>query len=498
MNDKSDEPANPLAQSSVCALLCLAVVAQFAVTAYANGFTIGPLIQVSQDPDPLTGCDTGFRPPGNMNFTDQFETRVVVDPTDPSHLVATWVGHDLQANFVGLSFDGGATWQETVLPGITTCTGGPFVAAVDPYLRSIAPNGDIYLASVGFAGPSAAILVNKSTDGGMTWTMPITIDQINGAGTFDDKPSTTADPANPLIAYVVFERAANSGTASTFFSRTTDGGRTWDAARQIADPGNKNANTGHQILVLPDGTVVLFFSHEERRGATYTTSLATLRSTDHGQTWLPSGGPVLGPEIKSINPSDPTIGATDPDTGVKLYEFTAAVAFAAVDRRSGALYAVWEDSRFSQGQYNSIAFSQSPDGGLTWSEPVAINRTPNNIPPADRQAFRPSIAVAANGTIGVTYYDFRFNDASPGTLTDYWLVSLRPTPQQPAMDPSSWQDEVRLTDSSFDLQAAPIFFRGEFVGDSDGLATVGSDFVAVWSMPSGTDQGNIYFRRVGP
>jgi hypothetical protein len=66
------------------------------------------------------------------------------------------------------------------------------------------------------------------------------------------------------------------------------------------------------------------------------------------------------------------------------------------------------------------------------------------------------------------------------------------------MDPSSWQDEVRLTDSSFDLQAAPIFSRGEFVGDSDGLATVGSDFVAVWSMPSGTDQGNIYFRRVGP
>ena len=47
-------------------------------------------------------------------------------------------------------------------------------------------------------------------------------------------------------------------------------------------------------------------------------------------------------------------------------------------------------------------------------------------------------------------------------------------------------------------QAAPIFSRGEFVGDSDGLATVGNDFVAVWSMPSGTDQGNIYFRRVGP
>ncbi len=493
MNDKFDELAKGLAQSVTRAIACLALAA----SAWASDFRLGPLVQVSKDPDPLAGCDTGFRPPGNMDFNDEFETRVTVDPTNPRHLVATWVGHDLQANFVGVSFDGGASWQETALPGITTCTGGPYTSAVDPYLRSIAPNGDIYLASVGFSGSSAAILVNKSTDGGLTWTMPITIDRVNGAGTFDDKPSTTADPGNSLTAYVVFERA-HSGTDSTFFSRTTDGGRTWEPAREIANPGSKNANTGHQILVLPDGTLVIFFSHEERHGGgTYTTSLATLRSTDHGQTWQPANAPILGPEIKSINPADPTTGATDPDTGVSLFEFTAAIAFAAVDRHSGALYAVWEDSRFSNGQYNSIAFSQSTDAGLTWSEPIQVNQTPTNIPPADRQAFRPSIAVAADGTIGVTYYDFRFNDASPGTRTDYWLVSLRPTRQQAATDPSNWQDEVRLTDSSFDLQSAAIFFSGEFVGDSDGLATVGNDFVAMWSMPQGTDQGNIYFRRVG-
>jgi hypothetical protein len=69
---------------------------------------------------------------------------------------------------VGVSFDGGVSWEETALPGITICTGGPFIAAVDPYLHTIAPNGDIYLASVGFSGSSAAILANKSTDGGLT------------------------------------------------------------------------------------------------------------------------------------------------------------------------------------------------------------------------------------------------------------------------------------------------------------------------------------------
>jgi hypothetical protein len=477
-------------------LPCVSVVA-VALQACGGNFTIGPIVQVSKDPDSLENCDTGFRPPGNMNFSDQFETRVAVDPTNPLHLIATWVGHDLQANFVGVSFDGGTSWQETALPG-TSCTGGAFIAAVDPYLHTIAPNGDIYLASVGFSGSSAAILATKSTDGGLTWTLPTTIDRVTGASTFDDKPSTTADPTDPLTAYVVFERTGNSGIGTTFFSRTTDGGRTWETARQIANPGSKNANTGHKLFVLPDGSLLLFFTHEERHGGgTYTTSLATLRSNDRGVTWLPITGPLLGPEIKSINPADPTIGATDPDTGVVLNEFTAAIAFAAVDRRTGALYAVWEDSRFSEGQYNSIAFAQSLNGGLTWSEPIAINRTPNDIPPADRQSFRPSIAVAADGTIGVTYYDFRFNDSSPGTLTDYWFVSMRPSLHQPATDVTNWRDEVRLTDSSFDLQAAAIF-DGEFVGDSDGLATAGEDFVAVWSMPAGTDQGNIYFRRVTP
>src|SRR5215471_6959011 len=111
MNDKFDELAKGLALSVSHGLLCLAAAAHFAARAYADGFTIGPLIQVSKDPDLLAGCDTGFHPPGNMNFSDQFETRVAVDPSNPQHLVTTWVGHDLQANFVGVSYDGGASWQ---------------------------------------------------------------------------------------------------------------------------------------------------------------------------------------------------------------------------------------------------------------------------------------------------------------------------------------------------------------------------------------------------
>ena len=41
-------------------LPCLVVAALFAAQAWASNFKLGPLIQVSKDPDTLAGCDTGF------------------------------------------------------------------------------------------------------------------------------------------------------------------------------------------------------------------------------------------------------------------------------------------------------------------------------------------------------------------------------------------------------------------------------------------------------
>lgn len=59
----------------------------------------------------------------------------------------------------------------------------------------------------------------------------------------------------------------------------------------------------------------------------------------------------------------------------------------AVDPNSGALYVVWQDARF--GPRSSVAFSQSLDGGLTWSPTIKINQTPTTEPLGDQQAFLP-------------------------------------------------------------------------------------------------------------
>src|SRR5207244_2340424 len=200
-----------------------------------------------------------------------------------------------------------------------------------------------------------------------------------------------------------------------------------------------------QLLVLPDGTLVDMFILQYAKPNQPVTQigLQLMRSTDKGQTW---SAPIAAVTMQTILRTDGS-GFTltvDPDTG-QLVRDTTDPSFA-VDSGTGNLYAVWEDGRFSNFQYNDIAFSMSSDGGFTWSPPIRINQTPLTVPPLNRQAFYPIIAVANNGAIGVSYYDFRFNTPDPGLPTDYWLVRCRPSSAKPASDPANWGSELRLTD----------------------------------------------------
>src|SRR6266849_5607208 len=106
------------------------------------------------------------------------------------------------------------------------------------------------------------------------------------------------------------------------------------------------------------------------------------------------------------------------------------------------------------------------------------------------------VAVAADGTIGVTHYDFRFNDPSPGLPTDYWLVQCHPSSTVAASNPACWGNEVRLTDSSFNMEAAHLRFGDFLLGDYFGLATAGDDFVAAFAQPDHDNVTSIFARRI--
>jgi hypothetical protein len=139
----------------------------------------------------------------------------------------------------------------------------------------------------------------------------------------------------------------------------------------------------------------------------------------------------------------------------------------------GNLYAVWQDARFTAP--SKIAFSMSTDGGLTWTTPIRIDQSPGDV-----AAFTPQIHVAADGTIGVVYYDLESATSTQPGLTDTFIVHCHSS----CADPTSWSSggETRLdTTGPFDMTRAPDA-AGYFVGDYDGLASTGAAFAAFFDM----------------
>ena len=449
--------------------------------------------------DSCTDDDPGSQP-GSISNDSEVEPWIAVDPTNPKHIVASWQ-QDRWSNggarglLVGVSFDGGKSWNDLPLPDLSLCTGGEFHRVSDPWL-TFGPTGEIYHATLavdlqlvqlllGQADQGrSAMLVQKSIDGGFTWSDPVAVIDETFAG-LNDKQSITADPFDPRAVYIVWDRLDFiNGGGPAFFSRTIDGGATWEAPRTIYDPGPDSQTLASQVVVLPDGTLIDFFNviNEIPTVPFTTNTLALKRSPDQGKTWSPAGDPIVASSM------EPSFNVNDPDTGTPLRSGDSLFDVA-VDPTNGTLYAVWQDARFGRFAHESVAFSMSKDGGFNWTEPVQINRTPSDLPIANQQAFVPSIAVTRKGMLAITYYDFRFNGAEPEALTDQWAITCKPKAKRDCSDPEQWS-ELRLTQESFDIRKTPNA-GGFFLGDYDGLAAGNNRFIAVFSVSSDTDPANL-------
>ncbi len=456
--------------------------------ASAAGAVSGSPVELSR-PNAVGTCDDGFAS-GVWPIDEAEEPFVAVNPVRPDNIVAAWIQGPFQNLVAAASFDGGQTWQRVPVP-LTTCAGGQFLIAGDVWL-SFAPDGILYgIAVSGNALSSLLPEVLKSTDGGLHWAASVP----PGSSNVDppaDHPSVTADPTNASLVYAIWNGTKSPHSSAAVFSRTTDGGSTWEPPRAIVETPSQTFIQFSQIFVLPNGTLVDLYEFyvQQPNGPITQTTLQLLRSTDHGQSW---STPVT---FVTMTPRYTPEGFTlvvDPETG-QLVKDPTNPSFA-VDMRNGNLYAVWEDGRFANFQYNDIAFSMSADGGASWSAPIRVNQTPLNIPVANRQSFLPSVAVGANGTIGVSYYDFRLNDPHPGLPTDRWLIQCHTGSNGTATDPACWTGEARLTNSSFNMEAVVPNFGGFFLGDYFGLASARNDFVATFTQPDGDNVTSVFFAR---
>jgi len=463
-------------------LSLLTLVAIIALGAVPGGVVAAP-IPVSGT-SPYATCTVGGTPTSTNYVNAEVEPYVAVNPHETTNLIGAWQqdrwsdggAHGEAAAF---SNDGGTTWVERTLPFSKCAPGGlPYDRASDPWV-SIGPDGTAYTISLSFNvvdNQNNAVAAATSTSGGATWSAPVILDADNSprGQTLIDKESVTADPVKAGTAYAVWDKVSGplpnaraaahvfGFTGPAFFAKTTDGGRTWSAAKRIVFTGNHSQTIGNQIVVDPrTGTLYDFFdlifgtnNIGKSKGPTGT-NVAYAKSTDGGDTWT-------DPQI--IN-SLQSVGVPNTRTGDIIPE-------PAIDPATGQLYVVWQDSRFNGGNYDEIALSTSGDGGATWSAPIRVNDA------TGQPAFTPMVAVNSQGTVGVSYYQY-LSQTSAALPTNYYLKK--------SPDHGASFGAALLQAGPFDMMTAPNA-RGFFVGDYEGLATIGAVFQPFFVA---TNSGNI-------
>jgi hypothetical protein len=387
---------------------------------------------------------------GGAQPETQAEPHLAINPERDTHLLAGYQegrfsGGGALALTYAVSFNGGKSWQEGLLPRLTKATGGRFDRASDPWV-AFGPGNRAYYASLAYNEGSDTsadgIYVSASEDGGLTWGDPVTVHL--GGSSFDDKEAiivdTRSDSPYQGRVYVAWD-SPGGGRQPLLVSYSADEGRSYRSAVTVFD---QNASIGAIPVVGPGGVVHLIWLH----AIGGTANMVAARSTDGGDTWSP---PVL---ISNVRP----VGVPGSRTG-------EGIPSAAIDPRNGAIYVVWQDNRFSPGT-DQVVLSVSRDGGLTWSAPKLVSDGPKNA-----ASFTPAVAVTPDGVVGVAYYTFR-NDPSRRVLVDEYLAISRDGGQK-------FGKSVRVSSSSWDLRWAAVA-RGFFLGDYQGLAAGRKMFYPLW------------------
>ena len=279
-------------------------------------------------------------------------------------------------NVFSTSQDGGRTWVTGGLPGTTVNEGGTWPRISDPAI-AYDPEHNVWLAqglTINASGQGDSVIVNRSTDGGLTWSNPVTV--AASPGTFWDKTWIACDvwPQSPYYGNCYSQWDDNGLGNQMMMSTSTDGGLTWSPRQSPSTP----SGLGGQPVVLPNGTVVVPYT------ANYS-SVRSFRSTNGGASW--ETGVFVASQSQALV-----------DGGMRIHPLPSAEVDAA-----GRVYVVWHDCQFRAGcSSNDIVMSTSTDG-VTWTPKTRIPIDPIN---STADHFLPGIGAdrANPGRLGLGYY----------------------------------------------------------------------------------------------
>ena len=189
--------------------------------------------------------------------------------------------------------------------------------------------------------------------------------------------------------WTTFNGANGNGKIMVAVSR--DRGATFSKAVQLTTPSQTTpGNTYVYPSIGPEGTVyVAFISgydlNKNRVGHVYVT-----KSTDDGRTWTPfvlAASPIENPNGSFANTK---------------FRDGILENFAASPSHPGHAYLTYENWDPAAGT-SDVYFTQTTDGGFTWSAPQRVN---DDADTASSDQFQPS--VAANGdAVAIAFYDRR-------------------------------------------------------------------------------------------
>ena len=286
------------------------------------------------------------------------------------------------------------------------------------------------------------------------------------------EPSVAVNPRNPqqiVAAYQV--------TATVAYS--ADAGRTWTNSANTA-PKNFKVSGDVSIAYDSQGQAVLCYIAFDKLGTTnYWAHNATRngifvrRSVDGGKTWEPEDSSVI---------QHPTV------PGIPFEDKPYIVADTTNGPFSGNLYVGWTEFSLIK---TIILFSRSTDGGKTWSPPIEIS-THEGLPRDDNGSVEGFTgAVAPDGSLYVVWADgnnIAFTESTDGGRTfspSRSIISTAP-PYFDVADTSRSNGFPQIAlDSRNDKSGSVLYVTWSDYrnGDVDVFCATSSDHGHTWSSP---------------
>lgn len=329
-------------------------------------------------------------------------------------------------------------------------------------------NGEIYYSTIADDRNFTVFIgVAKSTDNGVTFA-PV-VDASTSAGNendFQDKGWLAVDrSATSPFKGSVYEAWTDFTQSNGSFincSRSTNGGDSFKNPIPISPQDRTQLVQGPMPAVAPNGDLYVAYSdtHFNTSGG-----ISIVKSTDGGRSFsAPKSAAAFF-----------RIGSATGGNSVRTNSFPYVV----VDK-NGTVHIVYNAVIAAvSGDRSDIFYTRSTDGGGTFSAPLKLNDDGT----ATTQIF-PSIAAAADGTLGVKWWDRR-NDPPSDSLTDVYMALSHD-------GGASFGKNFRITNQNWVF--GPSEF-GSYHGDYDGMAADGSSFFLSWSDERSGDP-DAYFAQV--